>query len=75
MIARAEALIYGGEIDSGEPIAVEAARLSRKQGHYRRLERLQNIKRYLQQQALKYGKAQTELDEALNGPIEQWNRP
>ncbi|MFL5592150.1 MAG: hypothetical protein ACJ8DI_31485 [Ktedonobacteraceae bacterium] len=56
MIARAEALIYRGELDSGEPLAVEAARLSRIQGHHRRLERLQNIKRYLHQQTLKLGK-------------------
>ena len=72
-IARAEALIYGGNIDSGEPLAIEAARLSRIQGHHRRLERVQNIKRYLHQQAFKLGKAEMGLDEALNGPIEQWN--
>ena len=75
MIARAEALIYGGELHTGEPLAIEAARVSREQGHYRRLERIQNIKRYLHQQALKYGNAETELDEALNGPIERWNLP
>ena len=73
MIVRAEALIYGGEIDSGEPLALEAARLSRMQGHHRRLERIQNIKRYLHQQSLKFGKVEMELDEALNGPLEQWN--
>lgn len=73
MIVRAEALIYGGEIDSGEPLVVEAARLSRMQGHYRRLERIQNIKRYLHRQALRLEKAETSLDEALNGPIEQWS--
>lgn len=72
MIVRAEALIYGGELDSGEPLAIEAARLSRIQGHQRRLERLQNIKRYLHRQSLTFGKAEMELDEALNGPIEQW---
>jgi hypothetical protein len=58
MIVRAEALIYGGELDSGEPLALEAARLSRIQGHHRRLERIQNIKRYLHQQTLKLGKAE-----------------
>jgi len=72
MIARAEALIYGGEIDSGEPLAIEAARLSRQQGHHRRLERIYGMKRYLHQQALKYGKAGMELSEALEGPIERW---
>jgi transcriptional regulator with XRE-family HTH domain len=73
MIVRAEALIYGGEIDSGELLALEAARLSRMQGHHRRLERIQNIKRYLHQQTLKLGRAEMDLDEALNGPLEQWN--
>ena len=73
MIVRAEALIYGGEIDSGEPLALEAARLSRMQGHHRRLERIQNMKRYLHQQSLKFGKVEMELDEALSGPLEQWN--
>lgn len=75
MIVRAEALIYGGEIDSGEPLAVEAARISRIQGHHRRLERIQNIKRYLHQQALRFEKAESSLDEALYGPTEQWNVP
>jgi hypothetical protein len=45
------------------------------QGHHRRLERIQNNKRYLHQQTLKFGKAEMDLDEALNGPIEQWNIP
>ena len=35
----------------------------------------QNIKRYLHQQAFKYGKAETSLDAALYGSIEQWNVP
>ncbi len=73
MIVRAEALIYGGEIDSGERFAIKAAQLSRLQGHQCRLERIQNIKRYLHQQSLKFGKVEMELDEALSGPIEQWN--
>jgi hypothetical protein len=43
------------------------------QGHLRRLERIQNIKRYLHQPTLKFGKAEMGLDEALNDPIDQWN--
>lgn len=73
MIVRAESLIYGGEIESGEPLAIEAARISRMQGHNRRLERLQTIKRYLHRQAARIEKAEVRLDEALNGPIEQWH--
>jgi hypothetical protein len=42
------------------------------QEHRRRLERIQNIKRYLHQPTLKFGKAEMGLDEALNDPIEQW---
>ena len=73
MIVRAEAFIFGGEIESGEPLAVEAATISRIQGHYRRLERIQNMKQYLHRQALRFETAETNLDEALSGPIEQWN--
>jgi hypothetical protein len=56
-----------------EPLVIEAARLSRIQGYHRRLECLQNIKRYLHEQAFKLGKAEMELNEALNGPIVHWN--
>jgi transcriptional regulator with XRE-family HTH domain len=73
MIVRAESLIYGGDIESGEPLALEAARISRTQGHHRRLERIQMIKRYLHRQAASIEKAEMRLDEALNGPIEQWH--
>jgi hypothetical protein len=55
--------------------AGEAAKLSRIQGHHWRVERIQNIKHYLHQQTLKFGKAEMDLDEALNGPIEHWNIP
>ena len=73
MIARAEALIYGGEIEAGQPLAVEAAKLSREQGHHRRLERIQSIKQYLNRQAFRFGKAEKGLDEALSGPTERWS--
>jgi tetratricopeptide (TPR) repeat protein len=70
MIVRAEVLIFGGEIESGEPLAVQAAQVSRIQGHQRRLERIQNIKRYLHQRTMRFERAEINLDEALNGPIE-----
>jgi hypothetical protein len=41
-----------------------------KHGHYRHLERLYAIKRYLNRQSLNYGKAERALGEALEGPIE-----
>ncbi len=72
-IVRSEALIYGGEIESGKPLAIEAARLSRVQGHQRRLERIYKIIQYLHQQSLKLSKAEMDLSEALEGPFERWD--
>ena len=73
MIGRAEALIYGGEINSGKPLAIEAATQARMQGHHRRLERIYGMKRYLHQQSLKFSKAEMELSDALEGPTERWD--
>jgi tetratricopeptide (TPR) repeat protein len=61
MIVRAEALIYSGEIDLGKPLAIEAARMSRMQGHQRRLERIYKIKKHMHEQALKLTKMEMEL--------------
>jgi transcriptional regulator with XRE-family HTH domain len=69
-VARSEILIRSGDIHNGEPLAVEAALYSRKHGHHRRLERIYALKRYLHQQVLTYGKAETALSEVLEGPIE-----
>lgn len=73
MIGRAEALIYGGEIDEGKGLAIEAATQSRIQGHQRRLERIYGMKRFLHQQSLKLGKAEMELSDALEGSVERWD--
>ncbi len=72
-IGRAEAFMYGGEIDAGQPLAIEAATISRMQGHHRRLERIYGMKRYLHQQSLKFSKAEMELSDALEGPTERWD--
>lgn len=72
MIVRSEALIYSGEIDLGKSLAIEAARVSRMQGHQRRLERLYKIKRHMHEQSLRLAKTEMELGEALEGPIEQY---
>ena len=48
-VARAEVLIHSGDLRNGEPLAVEAALYSRKYGHYRRLERIYALKRYINQ--------------------------
>jgi hypothetical protein len=69
-VARAEILIHTGDLRNGEPLAVEAALYSREHGHYRRLERIYAIKRYLNQQILSYGKTELALSEALEGPNE-----
>jgi transcriptional regulator with XRE-family HTH domain len=69
-VARAEILIHSGDLRNGEPLAVEVAIYSREHGHYRRLERIYALKRYLNQQVLKYGKTELALSEALEGPNE-----
>ncbi len=70
MISRSEIFIRSGDVDTGQPLAVEAAKWCRRYGQYRRLERIYNLKRYLHQQVVKLGKAQIELSEALEGPLE-----
>lgn len=71
MVVRAEALIHGGELDLGKPLAIEAARMSRMQGHQRRLERLYKLRKYMHEQSLQLAKTEMELSEALEGPIEE----
>jgi transcriptional regulator with XRE-family HTH domain len=69
-VVRSEILIHSGDIATGEPLAVEAAIYTREHGHQRRLERIYALKRYLNKQSLRYGKAEMNLSEALEGPIE-----
>lgn len=69
-VARAEVLIHSGDISAGEPLAVEAAVYTKEHGHRRRLERIYALKRYLNRQAFKYGKAEASLSEALEGTLE-----
>ena len=69
-VARAEILVREGDVRSAIPLATDAAIYSREHGHNRRLERIYAIKRYLHRQATKYGKAEWELNEALEGPNE-----
>lgn len=71
MIIRAEVLIYNGEVDLGKQLAIKAAKLSQEQGHQRRLERIHKLKKHLHSQSLKLAKAEMELSEALEGPLEQ----
>ncbi len=70
-VARAEALIYSGDIRSGESLAVEAAIYTRAHGHYRRLERIYNLKRHISRTITQLGKAEQALSEVLDGPLEQ----
>lgn len=69
-VARAEVLIYAGDVTSGESLAIQAARACRESGHQRQLERLYALKRFMSQQILNYGKVERALSEALDGPIE-----
>ncbi|GCE15713.1 helix-turn-helix domain-containing protein [Tengunoibacter tsumagoiensis] len=65
-----ETLIHSGDLRNGEPLAVEAALYSKEHGHFRRLERLYVLKRYVNRQMLRYGKTELALSEALEGAIE-----
>ncbi len=69
--ARAMALVQGGEIESGIKLAVEATALCKKYGTIRLLERIYSVQRYLDKLSKKLGQAGTELQEALDGPVEQ----
>jgi transcriptional regulator with XRE-family HTH domain len=66
-VARAEILFRTGDISTGMPLAVEAALYAREHGHNRRLERISALKRYMQQQMLRYGKSEAALSEELEG--------
>src|SRR2546429_167019 len=61
------ASILKKDVNSFERAMAEAEELAST------IDPIQNIKRYLHQQTLKLGRAEMDLDEALNGPLEQWN--
>lgn len=69
-LVRSEILIHSGDINTGEPLAVEAAIYTKEHGHLRRLERIYNLKRFLNRQVNRYGKAEASLSEALEGTLE-----
>ena len=69
-VARAEILIHSGDVSTGEPLAVEAAVYTKAHGHLRRLERIYALKRYLNQQTMRYSRAERSLSEALEGSLE-----
>ncbi len=69
-VARAEILIHSGDIKAGERLAVEAAVYTKEHGHLRRLERIYALKRFLNRQATRYGRAEASLSEALEGSLE-----
>ncbi len=73
-IARAEVLVYNGQVDDGLPLALEAAEISQQQGHRRRLERIYGMRRYLSKKAIEYAKADEELSDILDGPIGRWDK-
>ena len=72
-IARAEILIYNGQVDEGLPLALRAADISQRQGH-RRLERIYSMRRFLSRKAIEYAKAEEELGDVLDGPVVQWDK-
>jgi len=53
---------------------IDIAKAHKKaQGHRRRLERIYGMKRYLSRKILEYGKAEMELSEILDGPVDHWD--
>ncbi|HVB24750.1 MAG TPA: helix-turn-helix transcriptional regulator [Ktedonobacteraceae bacterium] len=73
-IAKAEVLIYNGQVDEGLPLAVRAAEVCQQQGHLRRLERIYCMRRFLSRKAIEYAKAEAELGDRLDGLIEGWDK-
>ena len=73
-IARAEVLVYNGQVDEGLPLALRAAELSQQQGHRRRLERIYGMRRFLNRKAIEYAKAEEELGDILDGPVARWDK-
>ena len=73
-IARAEVLVYNGQVDAGLPLALRAAEISQQQGHRRRLERIYGMRRFLSRKAIEYAKAEEELGDRLDGPVGRWDR-
>ncbi len=69
--ARAMTLVRGGEIDSGVKLAVESTELCKRHGTIRLLDRVYSIQKYLDRRSRKSGKSGAELQEVLDGPIEQ----
>jgi len=73
-IARAEVLVYNGQVDEGLPLALRAAEISQLQGHRRRLERIYGMRRFLNRKAIEYAKAEENLGDILDGPIGRWDK-
>ncbi|MBV9020764.1 MAG: helix-turn-helix transcriptional regulator [Ktedonobacteraceae bacterium] len=70
-VGRSEAMVYGGgELEEGLELAKEAAHLALETGNIRTLERIYGIKKYLRQQRMRFGRADDELGEMLEGQIE-----
>jgi transcriptional regulator with XRE-family HTH domain len=68
-LARGEVLVHSGDLRSGVPLVVAAARASRAQGNQRRLERIHLLQRYLSREIRQYGRAELDISEALEGEV------
>ncbi|MBV9690667.1 MAG: helix-turn-helix transcriptional regulator [Ktedonobacteraceae bacterium] len=69
-VIQSEAMVYGDELDEGLKIAKEAAHLALEQGDIRMLECIYAIRKYLRQQRVRFGRADDELGEMLEGQVE-----
>lgn len=70
-LARGEILVHSGDLHAGVPLVAAAARASRAQGNQRRLERIHTLQRWITREIRRYGGAELEISEALEGDISE----
>ena len=75
MTTKTVSLVRGGEYKVGGELAVEAAQMCRAYGNIRCLERVYGVQRYLKRISIETAKLSSEIQEALDGPVGNWEVP
>jgi transcriptional regulator with XRE-family HTH domain len=68
-LARGEILVHSGDLGAGVPLVAAVASASRARGNQRRLERIHTLQRWITREIGRYGRAELEISEALEGDI------
>lgn len=68
-------LVRGGEYKAGGELAIEAAQMCRAYGNIRCLERVYGVQRYLKRISIETAKLSLDIQEALDGPVGNWEVP